>query len=101
MTVYAIILREGPVTDPEAMAEYLRVGQENRGNFDMKPLVLYGALEAIEGKASDGAVILEFPNMEEAKAWYYSPGYQMAAPHRIRSADYRIMFVEGFAPPPA
>lgn len=101
MAVYAIILREGPVTDPAAMEEYLRIGAQNRGTFDMKPLALYGAIEAIEGQASDGAVILEFPNMEEAKAWYYSPGYQEAAPHRIRAANYRIMFVEGFAPPQA
>ena len=54
-----------------------------------------GATEAVEGKAPDGMIVVEFPTVEDAKAWYNSPGYQAALPHRIKAADYRAMIVQG------
>jgi uncharacterized protein (DUF1330 family) len=52
-------------------------------------------MEAVEGKAPDGLVILKFPTTEDAKAWYHSPAYQAALPHRKKGADYRAFIVEG------
>lgn len=98
MPAYMIFIREEPVRDPEAMAEYRRIGAQNVGDFKMKPLVVYGPTEAVEGKAPDGVVVLEFPTVEDAKKWYNSPGYQAAAPHRMRSAHYRAVIVEGYKP---
>ncbi len=95
MAAYLIALREGPVRDPEAMAEYQRMNRENTGQFALKPIIVYGAMEAKEGEAPDGVIVVEFPNMEEAKAWYDSPAYQAAIPYRQKAADYRIFFVEG------
>jgi uncharacterized protein (DUF1330 family) len=96
MSAYMIFLREEPVRDPEALAEYQRMNRENQGDFKMKPLVVYGATEAVEGKAPNGIIVLEFPSVADAKAWYNSPGYQAALPHRMKAADYRAMIVEGF-----
>jgi len=90
-----IFIREEPVRDPEAMAEYRRINRQNVGDFKLKPLVVYGATEAVEGKAPDGVIVLEFPTVEDAKAWYNSPGYQAAVPHRLRAADYRAIIVQG------
>jgi uncharacterized protein (DUF1330 family) len=42
--------------------------------------------------------MLEFPTVQEAKAWYCSPEYQAAAIHRKASAIYRVFIVEGFPP---
>jgi uncharacterized protein (DUF1330 family) len=56
-------------------------------------------METIEGTPADGVVILQFPTVEDAKAWYYSPSYQAAAQHRMKGADYRGMIVEGFKMP--
>jgi uncharacterized protein (DUF1330 family) len=72
----------------------------NRGappdpKLQLKPLVVYGALEPLEGKAPDGIVMLEFPTVEAAKAWYNSPEYQAAVPHRLKAADYRAVIVQG------
>jgi uncharacterized protein (DUF1330 family) len=39
--------------------------------------------------------MLRFPTMEEAKAWYNSPAYQAALPHRLAAGDFRCLFVEG------
>ena len=54
-----------------------------------------GRQEVLEGPASEGVVIVEFPALEAAKAWYDSPAYREAREHRFRGADYRAMIVEG------
>lgn len=95
MPAYLIAQREGPVRDEAAMAEYQRMNRENPGDFKLKPLAVYGATDALEGDAPDGTIIIEFPSVEEARAWYNSPGYQAAIPFRQKAADYRIFIVEG------
>ena len=100
MTAYMIFIRDEPVRDKEAMAEYQRINAANRSSdFAVKPLAVYGTMEGIEGPAPDGLIMLEFPSMEEAKAWYNSPGYQEALPFRMQAAEYRAILVEGLAPP--
>ncbi|WP_297493441.1 DUF1330 domain-containing protein [Acidocella sp.] len=99
MPAYMIATRMGPVRDTAAMAEYSRLNREHAGEFrsryNLTPLVVYGALEAAEGPAPDGMIILQFPTMADAKAWYDSPAYQAALPHRLKGADYTVVFVEG------
>jgi uncharacterized protein (DUF1330 family) len=99
MPAYMIATRIGPVRDAAALAEYSRLNRENAGQFrelyNITPLVVYGAMEAAEGPAPDGIIILQFPSMADAKAWYNSPGYQEALPHRQKAADYNVVFVEG------
>ena len=95
MPVYLIAIRESPVRNPEAMAEYQRINRENMGQFDITPLVIYGAMKVMEGESPDGLIVLRFPSMDEAMAWYHSPAYQAAIPHRQQAADYRVIFVEG------
>lgn len=100
MPAYVIFLRESTIHTPEEMAEYhANSAPEVAAKHGMKPLVVYGAQEAIEGDAPDGAVVLEFPTVEAARTWYYSEEYQNAARHRRAAADYRGFIVEGFAPP--
>ena len=95
MSVYAVILREGPIQDQAAYDEYLRVGKLGKNTTPMKPVIAYGKIEAVEGTPADGVVVLEFETMELAKEWYHSDRYQAAVPHRIRSGDWRVMFVQG------
>jgi uncharacterized protein (DUF1330 family) len=95
MPAYVIVTRQGPLRDQAAYDEYVRIGSENRVANNMNVKVLYGAIQPLEGKAPDGVVILEFPSMDEAKAWYDSPEYQAAVPHRIASGDWSAMIVEG------
>lgn len=99
MTAYMIVLREGPVRDAGALAEYGRQNRENAATFvadhGLRPLAIYGGLTAIEGAVPDGAVVLQFPSVADAQAWYDSPAYQSALPDRLRAADYRMFIVEG------
>jgi uncharacterized protein (DUF1330 family) len=95
MAVYMLFIREQPARDPAALETYSRMNRTNPRDPNLKALAVYGAIEAVEGTAPDGMVILEFPSAEAAKAWYHSPGYQEAMQHRLRGADYRAMIVQG------
>ena len=95
MAVYMLFIRENPIRDKAEMETYSRMNREGPRDPKLKPLVVYGATEAIEGKAWDGLVMVEFPTAEDAKAWYNSPSYQAAMKHRLKGADYRVMMVQG------
>jgi uncharacterized protein (DUF1330 family) len=95
MTAYVIFIRESAVRDKAAMEAYQQQNRHGPRDPNLKPLVLYGAMEALEGKLPDGIVVLQFPTVADAKAWYHSPNYQAAVPHRLKAADYRGIIVEG------
>jgi uncharacterized protein (DUF1330 family) len=95
MPVYMLFIREKPVRDPAAMEAYHRGTRTNPRDPNLVPLAVYGATEALEGEAPDGIVMLQFPTVEDAKRWYYSPGYQAAMQHRLKGADYRALIVQG------
>lgn len=97
MPAYMLLIRDEPVRDEAAMAEYQRMNRENANPFREKltPLVIYGAAEALEGPQPDGVLVLQFDTVEDAKAWYNSPAYQAALPYRKKAADYRAILVQG------
>jgi uncharacterized protein (DUF1330 family) len=95
MAVYMLFIREEPVRDQSELAIYSKMNREAPRDPNLTALVAYGATEAIEGKAPDGMVLLQFPSTEAAKAWYNSPAYQAALPHRKKGADYRAFIVRG------
>jgi uncharacterized protein (DUF1330 family) len=95
MVAYVLFMREGPVRDAEEMAKYSQATRANPPDPKLTPLVVYGAMEVLEGQPPDGVVMLQFPTMEDAKAWYHSPGYQAAAVHRKLGADYRAVIIQG------
>ena len=99
MSAYLIVYRETPVRDPEAIAEYSRRNQENaassQSDFGIRPLVVYGQVEGLEGPAPDGVVLLRFPTLEAARSWYNSDAYQEAMQFRLKGADWRVVLAEG------
>ena len=94
MPAYAVFTRE-KLRDPAEMKEYGALAGAARAGHELKPLVVYGKFEVLEGPGIDGVVILEFPTMEAAKAWYDSPAYRAAREHRFKGADYRVVIVQG------
>ena len=95
MPAYLFVIRLGPIKDAAEMAEYHRRTREAPPSVPLKPLVVYGALDALEGAAPDGVVMLQFDSVEDARTWYQSPAYQAALPHRLKAADYLSFIVEG------
>lgn len=98
MAAYIVVLREGPVHDPEQMQEYRRKGTENPPDPRLTPLVVYGAQTSLEGDPPEAVVVLQFQSLEDAKSWYYGAEYQDRVRHRLAAANYRTFIVEGFSP---
>lgn len=94
MTAYVIFIRNA-ITDAGEMATYGQKAAGARGDHPMTPLAFYGPVETLEGDKADGVVLISFPTMDAAKAWYNSPAYQDALPHRLKGADYRVILAEG------
>ncbi len=94
MSAYVIFIRER-ITDPAEMQIYGGKAQASFGDTPPKPLAFYGQIETLEGPPADGAVILEFADMDAARAWYHGPAYQDALKHRLRGAEYRVMLTAG------
>jgi uncharacterized protein (DUF1330 family) len=82
--------------DAEALAEYRRRNtaavEAHGGRF----LVRGGAIEPFEGDWSPlRVVVMEFDDVEAARAWYASPAYQEAIPIRQGASTTDIILVEG------
>ena len=94
MPAYIVFTRE-KMRDQSSMDTYSKAAGGTLAGHAVKPLVAYGKHETLEGAPIDGAVILEFPNVDAAKAWYNSPAYTEARKHRFAGADYRAFIAEG------
>jgi uncharacterized protein (DUF1330 family) len=94
MTAYVVFTRE-KTRDAEQLAAYSKKAGATLAGHPVKALVAYGKYEVLEGSAIEGAVVLEFPTMEAAKAWYDSPAYKEARELRFKGADYRCVIVQG------
>jgi uncharacterized protein (DUF1330 family) len=98
MAAYILFIRS-KLNDAGALQRYFgKVAIANQGHA-VKPHVLYGEMEVLEGPPSDGVVVAEFPDRAAAKAWYHSPAYQEARAERNLAGDYQVILVEGFTPP--
>jgi uncharacterized protein (DUF1330 family) len=96
MPAYVILIRNKTV-DAEELKTYAQKARPAGRDFSPKVLAFNGALEALEGEAAEGVVMIQFESMAQAKAWYDSPAYQEARQHRLKGADYRVILAEGLA----
>ncbi|MCZ8019206.1 DUF1330 domain-containing protein [Novosphingobium sp.] len=94
MSAYIIFIKERE-HDAAAMATYGQKAGGTLAGHPGKPLAFYGATETLEGAEAAGCVLIEFPDMEAARAWYNSPAYQDARKHRFQGADYRVVLTQG------
>lgn len=94
MPAYIVFIKERE-HDAGAMATYSAAAAPSLGGHSAKPLAYYGAIETLEGPEALGSVIVEFPTMDEARAWYQSDAYQAARAHRFAGADYRVFITQG------
>ena len=94
MSAYVVFIRESTI-DEQEMKTYSELANPTLSRYSGRPLAFYGALEVLEGPGFEGAVVLEFPSLHEARAWYGSSEYQAAAKHRRAGATYRVFIIEG------
>ncbi|WP_454644683.1 DUF1330 domain-containing protein [Bradyrhizobium liaoningense] len=94
MSAYVIFTRER-IRNQAEVDKYSALARPAMAGHRLEPLVAYGKCETLEGAPVDAAVVLEFPTMEAAKAWYDSPAYTEARQHRFKGADYRVFITAG------
>lgn len=86
------------VTDAEKWKEYAAMAGPTVAAHGGKYLARGGTMLGLENFEDEGkrVVILEFPDMETAKTWYNSQGYQDAKARREGAGYARFTLVEGF-----
>jgi len=94
MSAYVIV--DITVTDPQSYEEYKRLAPAAVALYGGKYLARGGNCETLEGDwQPQRLVILEFENMEKAKAWLNSAEYQPALALWHRYARSKMVVVEG------
>jgi len=94
MSTYLVFTRD-KMLDEKEFAVYSAEAKQTVAGHPLKVLAFYGAHEDLEGPATEGTVIFEFPNRQAAMTWYNSPAYRKAREHRFEGAVYRVTLVEG------
>jgi uncharacterized protein (DUF1330 family) len=97
MSAYVIYLRDR-IVDPEELRKYEEAAPSASVGHAVTPLAYYGEVETLEGPRVDGAAVIEFPSLAEARAAYEDPRYQEAMKHRLKGAEYRVFVVDGISP---
>ena len=97
MKAYALAHLRTPQLHPEVL-EYMERIQATLDPFSGRFLVHGGALEVKEGTWPGALVLLEFPSMAQARAWYASPAYREILPLRTRHIEGDTLLVEGVEP---
>jgi len=94
MTAYVIV--DIAVLDPAGYEEYKKLAPAAVKLFGGKYLARGGPNETLEGDwRANRLVILEFPNVEQAKTWLNSPEYAPARALRHKYAKTNMVVVEG------
>ena len=96
MPAYALAHLRTPQINEEVL-EYLERIQStldpHRGRF-----LVHGAeVDVKEGPWPGTIVVIEFPDLDAAQAWYDSPAYQAILPLRTGAIDGSAVIVEGVA----
>lgn len=79
----------------EDIREYLRRIDATLLPFHGRFLVHAGRTEVLEGPWRGPLIVIEFPDMERARAWYTSAEYQAILPLRTANAEGVAILVEG------
>jgi uncharacterized protein (DUF1330 family) len=99
--VSAYVISDVEIRDDELIKEYRRLAQESIAKYGGRYLARGGQVEPVEGGWTPKAIIIvEFPDMARARAWYQSADYAEALTVRARALDRRLIFVEGVASEP-
>ena len=92
----AYLVAQIDVTDPERYPEYVQQVSATTAPFGGRYLVRAGQVVPLEGKPPRSRiVVIEFPSMEQARAWYDSDAYAPVKPLRLAASEGDAFLVEG------
>jgi len=91
------IIVDVKVTNPARYEDYKKLTPGSLKPFDGKFIVRGGKSETLEGDwKPERIVVLEFPSLERAKAWWSSDGYAPAKAIRQAASITKMLVIEGF-----
>ena len=94
----AYVMVDIEVTDPAGYEEYRKLAAPAVAAFEGKFLVRGGATTTLEGSwRPKRVVLLEFPSVQRAQAWWASEEYRAARALRQRTAITNMVVAEGIA----
>jgi uncharacterized protein (DUF1330 family) len=94
----AYIIVDVIITDTERYEAYKKLTPASLEKYEGKFIVRGGNTEHLEGEWNPGRiVILEFPSMEKAKAWWSSPEYGPAKSIRQSASLTKMIVAEGYS----
>lgn len=94
MTAYAV----GHLTRVDigpGVVEYLRRIDATLAPFDGHFIVHGGWPEVKEGRWDGTFIVIAFPDMAAARAWYDSPAYQAILHYRTDNAEGAVFLIDG------
>lgn len=93
----AYLIANLTVTDPALYAEYRAGVADVIAKAGGEFLVRGGAVTPKEGAPFDRVVVVRFPDMAAAEAFYHGPDYASLLALRLRAAEGSLALVEGVA----
>lgn len=94
----AYLIGELDVSDAKGYGDYAKDSPHAVLKFGGRYIARGGRTKTLEGEAPPSrVVIVEFPSMENAQAFYNSQEYQTIIPLRQAAAAGRLFVVEGVA----
>ncbi|WP_106399814.1 DUF1330 domain-containing protein [Actinocorallia populi] len=94
-----VLLTEA-IEDPEGMAAYERASVPTLIQGGAAILAVDDSPRLLEGEwHGTRTILLEFPSVEAARAWYESPEYAEAKPLRQAAATSNAVLLTGFEMP--
>lgn len=97
MSAYAIGHLTNVNMGPDIVA-YLERIDATMAPFQGRFIIHGDRFELKEGALGGDLIVIEFPDMEKARAWYDSPAYQAILPLRTRNSQATVVLVPGNAP---
>ena len=92
----AFLISDVTVRDPEAFQTYRTRAAASIAAHGGKYLVRGGAIEPLEGEWNPRTIIVvEFPSIQQARAWYSSGEYAFALEVRDAALSRELILVDG------
>jgi uncharacterized protein (DUF1330 family) len=93
--VSAYVVVEVVITDVEQYERYKAAAAPSVAAAGGRYLARGGEVESFEGGAPARVVVLEFPTLDAARAWYHGEQYSAARALREAACDARMFVVDG------
>ena len=95
----AYVISDVTFRNPDAVESYRSRAAASIAHYGGRYVARGGAVEVLEGDwTPERIIIVEFPDMERARAWYRSPEYATALQVRDAALTRNLILVDGTLP---